>query len=91
MISGSSRFLFASCAGTMPVRVAPPGSSTLTVTGVSRKSAAMIRDSASAPAREGPYGTKPARVIVDWLTEMFTMRPRPAASIRGVTSRATRK
>jgi hypothetical protein len=29
--------------------------------------------------------------MVDELTEMFTMRPPPAASIRGVISRATRK
>jgi hypothetical protein len=29
--------------------------------------------------------------MVEWLTEMLTMRPPPAASIRGVTSRATRK
>ena len=57
MTSGSSRFLgtAAACSsGTMPVRVAPPGSSMFTVTGVPRRSAAMIRDSDSAPAREGP-------------------------------------
>src|SRR5262249_59451264 len=58
---------------------------------VSRRSAAMIRDSASLPARDGPYGTNPARCMVELLTEMLTMRPPPAASIRGVTSRATRK
>jgi hypothetical protein len=63
----------------------------LTVTPVPRRSAAMIRDRASLPARDGPQGTNPARCIVEWLTEMSTMRPLPAASIRGVTSRATRK
>ena len=51
----------------------------------------MIRDSASLAARDGPYGTNPARCMVDWLTETLTMRPPPAANIRGVTSRATRK
>jgi len=40
--------------GSIPVAVAPPGSSRLTVTPVSRRSAAMIRDSASLPARDGP-------------------------------------
>jgi len=33
----------------------------------------------------------PARVIVASFTEMFTIRPPPAASMRGATSRATRK
>src|SRR5579875_2764127 len=48
----------------MPVRVAPPGSSRFTVTPVPARSAAMIRDSASAPARDGPYGTKPRRFMM---------------------------
>ena len=40
--------------GSMPVTVGPPGRSRLTVTPVPRRSAAMTRDSASLPAREGP-------------------------------------
>ena len=44
----------AASSGSIPVTVAPPGSSRLTVTPVSRRSAAMIRDSASLPARDGP-------------------------------------
>ena len=57
MTAGSSR---RSCSsggkpsGIMPVAVAPPGSRTLTVTGLPARSAAMIRDNASAPARAGP-------------------------------------
>ena len=39
----------------------------------------MIRDRASAPARDGPYGTKPRRFIVLWFIEMLTTRPPPAA------------
>ena len=77
--------------GSMPVAVTPPGSKMFTVTGVPRRSAAMIRDSASAPARDGPYGTKPRLVMVAWFSEMLTMRPPPASSILGATSRATRK
>ena len=51
----------------------------------------MIRDRASAPARDGPYGTKPRRFIVLWFIEMLTTRPPPAASMRGTTARAMRK
>ena len=78
-------------AGSMPVSVTPPGSRMFTVTGLPLRSAAMIRDSASAPARDGPYGTKPFLVMVEWFTEMLTMRPPPVPSILGATSRATRK
>lgn len=51
----------------------------------------MIRDSASAPARDGPYGVNPRRFIVAWFIDTFTTRPLPCASIRGTTARATRK
>ena len=74
----------------MPVAVAPPGRSRLTVTGVSARSAAITRDSASTAAPDGPYGTNPRRVIVCSLIEMVTIRPPPAATIRGATARATR-
>src|ERR1700733_5704704 len=40
--------------GIIPVSVAPPGSRRFTVTGLPARSAAMIRDSAPAPARAGP-------------------------------------
>ena len=38
----------------MPVAVIPPGSRRFTRIGVSARSAAMMRESASAPALEGP-------------------------------------
>ena len=51
-------------AGTMPVKVAPPGSSALTVTPVSARSCAHIMVKLSTAAFDGPYGEKPGRCIV---------------------------
>ena len=51
----------------------------------------MIAESASEPARDGPYGTKPARVIVERLTETLTIRPGRSSSMRGTTALARRK
>ena len=51
----------------------------------------MMWDSASVAARDGPYGVKPRRRIVDSLTEMLTILPRPTWSMCGTTARATRK
>jgi hypothetical protein len=43
----------AASGGSIPVTVAPPGNSRLTVTPVSRRSATVVRDSASLPAPHG--------------------------------------
>jgi len=59
-----SRIEEGSSSGTMPVSVAPPGKSMLTVIPDDNRSWAMMWEGDSAPAREGPYGTKPFRRIV---------------------------
>ena len=51
-------------AGIMPVNVAPPGKSALTVTPVPARSCAQMMVSDSSAAFDGPYGEKPARCIV---------------------------
>ena len=58
---------------------------------VPARSAAMMWESASVAARDGPYGVKPWRRIVVSLTEMLTILPCPASSMCGTTARATRK
>ena len=75
MIGGSSspaRACSGIASGIIPVAVAPPGRRRLAVTGVPSRSAAMTRPSASTAAPDGPYGTKPLRVIVCSFIEMVT-------------------
>jgi hypothetical protein len=94
MIAGSSQVACTSSgaeSGVMPLRVAPPGSSRFTSMPVPARSAAMMWESASVAARDGPYGVKPLRRIVVSLTEMLTIFPCPASSMYSTTARATRK
>ena len=72
----------------MPVRVAPPGRSALTVTPVPSSSCDQMIVSDSSAALEGPYGEKPFRRMVWWFMEMLTTRPQPRSSIPGTTARA---
>ena len=51
----------------------------------------MIRESDSAPARDGPYGTKPRLRIVSWFMLMLTTVPPPSRMKSGATAAATRK
>src|SRR5512133_2218564 len=64
MIAGSSQVACTASgaeSGVMPLRVAPPGSSRFTSMPVPARSAAMMWESASVAARDGPYGTETVR------------------------------
>ena len=76
----------------MPVRVPPPGMRMFTVTPNLAKSFAMMCDSESDPAREGPYEMTPfIFLIMLSVTLMLMIRPLSAFRRCGTTSLDVRK